>query len=136
MRDQNSTIVKAGATVAGTTYSTALDTRAPDGIGNLEGKVRLFLDVPIIPGLSDTKTVIFTLQDSADGSTFTDVPDFSSKTYTGASGAGAPAAVYEIPWLSKYRRYLRVKEVVASTPGTITAYNWSFGVVLGGTAGL
>lgn len=136
MRDQNSTIKKAGATSAGTTYTTALDTLAPLGVGNVTSNVQIFLDVSAIEGLSDAKTVIFTLQDSADNSTFADVADAPIRTFTGTGGTGAPAAVHYTPWLGKLRRYVRWKEVVVSSPGTITAYNYTWGPVLGGTPGL
>lgn len=136
MRDQNATKRTAARTTAGTSYSTAIDTRAPSGVGDLAGRAKLFLAVPLISGLSDTKTVTFTVQDSADNSTFTDVAAYPAKVYTGASSAGAPAATYYFEWTSALKRYVRVSEVVVATPGSIVAYNYDFGVELGSQSGI
>jgi hypothetical protein len=136
MTDQNLTVKTAGPTSAGTANSTALDFGSPDGVGNLAGKVRFKLEVPAIVGLSDTKTQIFTLQDSADNSTFTAVAAYPAVTFTGAGGAGAAAADAYFEWTPSLRRYLRVQVVTAATPGTITAYNYFLKALDGNNGGL
>lgn len=136
MRDQNLTKRTAGPTTAGTTYTSAIDTRSPDGVGALAGRAKLFLAVPAIVGLSNTKVQAFTIQDSADNSTFADVAAYPTKSYTGAGGTGAPAADYTFEWRSELKRYIRIKMVLDGTPGTITAYNFDFGVQLGSTPGV
>jgi len=136
MRDQNLTKRTAGPTAAGTTYTSALDTRAPDGVGDLAGRAKLFLAVPAIVGLSNTKVQSFTIQDSADNSTFADVAAYTTKSYTGAGSTGAPAADHYFEWRSELKRYIRIKMVLDATPGTITAYNFDFGVQVGSQPGV
>jgi hypothetical protein len=138
MIDHNTIVKKAGPTgSAATEYSGVIDCRAPDGIGALNGKVRLKLEVPAIAGLDDTKTTTFTLQDSADNSSFTDRTDFyPAKVFTGAGGVGAGAADTYYEWRRELRRYIRVKAVTASSPGTITAYFYYLKVVDGDQPGL
>lgn len=135
MKDQNLTVKKAGSTVAETAYSTALDTRAPSGVGNVTGPAKLYLNIEAAVGLSDTKTQTYTIQDSADNSTFADVPGYPSIVVTGAGGTGGPATEKFFEWISSLRRYVRVKCVTVSTPGTITAFNYFFGVELGSRPG-
>lgn len=135
MKDQNLTVKKAGSTAAETAYSSAIDTRAPSGVGELAGRAKLFLNIEAAVGLSDTKTQTYTIQDSADGSSFADVAAYPSQVVTGAGGAGGAAVETFYEWKSSLRRYLRVKCVTVSSPGTITAFNYYFGIELGSRPG-
>lgn len=136
MRDQNFTSRESGPTSAGTTYSTALDTRSPDGVGNLTGKVQIFVDNNTVTGLSDGKNVTLTLQHSDDNSTFADVSGVATIVITGAGGAGGTAAENYRDWTPSLKRYIRFKEVVDGTPGTISAWTYDFGLELGRPAGV
>lgn len=136
MRDQNLTTRKAGSTTAETAYSSVIDTGAPDGIGNIQGKAELFLSIPTVTGLASTKTQTFTVQSSPDNSTWTDVAGYSSVVVTGNGSNVGPAVDTYFPWLPSLPRYLRVKCVTVASPGTITAYNYDFGVQLGRQAGV
>ena len=135
MIDQNFTVKKAGPTSAGTEYSDALDFRSALGAGDLAGRFRLKLEVPTITGLANTKTCIFTLQDSADNSSFSDVAAYPSVTVTG-DGTSGPAVDTYFNFRSELRRYVRVKAVLASSPGTITAFTYYLKGVLGNQPGL
>lgn len=135
MTDQNFTVAKAGPTSAGTEYSSALDCGATYGVGNLAGKARLKLEVPTITGLANTKTCIFTIQDSADNSTFADVAAYPSVTVTG-DGTSGPAVDTYFDWRPELRRYIRVKAVLAASPGTITAFTYYLKGVLGNQPGI
>lgn len=135
MIDQNLTVAKAGPTAAGTEYSSALDTGATSGIGNITGQARLKLEVPTITGLANTKTTTFTLQDSADNSTFADVAAYPSVVVTG-DGTTGPAVDTYFDWRKELRRYIRVKAVLVASPGTITAYDYYLKGILGDQPGL
>jgi hypothetical protein len=141
MIDQNLTSATVGPTgSAATEYSTALDfggATAGLGKGPLTGKVRLLLSLPAIAGLSDTKTVIYTIQHSADNSTFADLATPTlSVTQTGAGGAGVAASDTYFDPPPGLKRYVRVKAVTASSPGTLGAYTYYLKTVLGNQAGL
>lgn len=145
MFDQNFTIKKAGPTgSAATEYSDPLDfggasSGLPSGLGkgNLTGKIRLLLRLPAITGLDDTKTITYTIQDSADNSSYSDLTAvYPAKVQTGAGGAGAGAADYYFDYTPGLRRYVRVKAVTASSPGTITAYTYYLIAIVGNQPGL
>lgn len=136
MRDQNLTVRKAGSTVAETAYSSAIDTGGLYGPGNIRAAAELFLSIPTATGLASTKTQTYTIQDSADGSSYSDVSGYSSVVVTGSgSNIGAAVDTY-FPWLPSLRKYVRVKCVTVSSPGTITAFNYDFGVQIGRQSGV
>lgn len=135
----HSTIVKKAGPVdsSATEYSGALDTRAPDGIGALGGKIRLKLEIPTITGLANTKTTTFTLQDSADNSTYTDRTDYyPAVVVTGNATPVGPAVDTYWDWRSSLRRYIRIKAVTVAAAGTITAYYYYLKVLDGNNPGL
>jgi len=134
MRDQNATKRTSGQTAAGIAFSAAIDTRAPKGVGDLAGRAKLFIAIPAIPGLSAASTVALSLEDSDDGSTWAAVAAYPITTVTGVGGTGSPAALAQLEWSSKLRRYIRVKEVL--TGSNATAWQYDFGVELGSAPGV
>ena len=136
MIDHNTTKRTAARTTAGTSYTAAIDTGSPLGVGNIVGQCKLRLTNPLIDGLTNAKTVTFTVQDSADNSDFADVVGLPARAVTGAGGLGGAAGTINWEWSTPLRRYIRVKEVVEATPGTIIAYNYDFSLVLQGTPGI
>lgn len=71
--------------------------------------------------LADTKVVTYTLQDSADGSSFAAVDPLITTTQTGAGGAGAAAKTIRFRLPINARRYVRIAQTATATPGTLTA---------------
>ena len=79
------------------------------------------LDAPALltAQLTDGKIVTYTLQDSADGTTFVAVDPLITTTQTGASGAAAKTVRFRLP--AGTRRYVRIAQTATATPGTLTA---------------
>ena len=71
--------------------------------------------------LTDAKVVTYTLQDSADGSSFAAVDPLITTTQTGAGGAGAAAKTIRFRLPANTRRYVRIAQTATATPGTLTA---------------
>lgn len=79
------------------------------------------LSTPATPSLADGQTITFTLQDSADNSSFAAIGGLATFVRTGAGGAGAAASTenYRLP--SDVRRYIRMSVVTSATAGDNTA---------------
>jgi hypothetical protein len=79
------------------------------------------VSVPALPSLANSTTATFKLQDSADDSSFDDIPELAALVMTGGGGVGAPAAErsYRLP--DTARRYLRLNQAVAADGGNNTA---------------
>jgi hypothetical protein len=71
--------------------------------------------------LADTKIVTYTLQDSADGTTFAAVDPAITTTQTGAGAAGAAAKTDRFRVPANTRRYVRIAQTASASPGTLTA---------------
>jgi hypothetical protein len=69
--------------------------------------------------LTDNKVLTYTLQDSADGTTFAAVDPLITTTQTGAGGAGAAAKTIRFQLPVNTRRYVRIAQTATSTPGTL-----------------
>jgi len=84
-------------------------------------KLDLQLSVPATPSLANGQTLIFTVQDSADGITFAAIPTLAVLTLTGAGGVGAAAAavVYRLP--GSTREFINVNVAASATAGNNTA---------------
>ena len=120
IRDTNLVKTKALPAAAATNYSDPLDLldSAP-GIKMRNAQIEVAL--PATPSLVDAKTVTLTLQDSADNSSFTDIPTLGSIVVTGASGAGAAAVTRLFKLPETIRRYVRLKQAVLTAGGDNTA---------------
>lgn len=69
--------------------------------------------------LTDAKVLTYTLQDSADGTTFAAVDPLITTTQTGAGGAGAAAKTVRFRVPANTRRYVRIAQTATATPGTL-----------------
>lgn len=120
IRDTNLVKTKALPAAAATNYSDALDLldSAP-GIKMRNAQIEVAL--PATPSLVDAKTVTLTLQDSADNSSFTDIPTLAPIVVTGASSAGAAAVTRLFKLPEDIRRYVRLKQAVLTAGGDNTA---------------
>jgi hypothetical protein len=107
-------------------------TPAIDLVSNTAGRVprlELLLSVPAVPALVDAKTIIHTIEDSADNSSFAAVADLPTVTSTGAGGLGAAAVARQFKLPIGVRRYLRVTSAVLTAGGDNTAVKTSLGLV-------
>jgi len=101
----------------------------------LAEKVEVHLSFPALSTTiaPDTRTFIFSVEDSADNSSFAVLDPVLSKTYTGAGGSGISAVSASAPYQFKLppgvRRYIRVKCV--SGASTTDASALSYTVKLG-----
>jgi hypothetical protein len=69
--------------------------------------------------LPDTRTMTYTIQDSADNSSFAAIGTLAAQVQTGASSAGAAAATYTFKLPPNTRRYIRLS--IASGASTTDA---------------
>lgn len=82
------------------------------------------LSVPATPALADTKLITFTLQDSADNSTFAAIAGLSTLVVTGtASGGPATERIVRLPPTT--RRYIRASAAVETGGGNNTAVSFT-----------
>lgn len=119
IRDTSLKVTKALPAAAATNYSDPIDLRdSAPGLKMRNAEVEVAL--PATPSLVDAKTVTLTLQDSADGTNFTDIASLASIVATGAGGAGAGAVTrnYKLP--EDVRRYVRLKQAVLTAGGDNT----------------
>lgn len=128
MQDQNLTKVTALPAAAATSNPTGLDIKAAPVTGPLDGQAMFNIVCPATPSLVDAKTIIFTVEDSADNVTFTAIPGVATHTTTGASGAGAAAfdVFRHIPKTT--RRYVRCTAAVLTAGGSNIAVSYTFSV--------
>ena len=120
IRDTNLVKTKALPAAAATNYSDPLDLiESSPGIKMRDSQIEVV--APTLANLADTKTATFTLQDSADGSSFADIPELASITLTGAGGVGATTVTRRFKLPETVRRYVRLKQVVQAAGGDNTA---------------
>lgn len=86
---------------------------------------RLKLDVPSISALTSTHTIAFSIQDSADNSSFADVASISTVTALGS----APAVIAQSwPIPDNIRRYVRLKMVSSAAAEDCSAQSATLSV--------
>lgn len=98
--------------------STGFDLEQVQG-GLVEG-ILLEVAVPAVAGITDAKVLTFTLQDSADNSSWAAVDPGVSTSITAAGGLGTGAKTVEFPLPPNTRRYVRVAQTATATAGTFT----------------
>jgi hypothetical protein len=76
---------------------------------------------PALPNLADAKTIIFTVKDSADDSSYAAINGGPSYTLTGAGGVGVAAGNVNLRLPATTRRYIRVNRAVLTAGGDNTA---------------
>jgi hypothetical protein len=94
-------------------------------LGPMADRLDLIVEIEATPSLADAKTVILTVKDSADNSTFAAIPSLATVTKTGASGAGAAADSVRFKLPPTTRRYIRLDAAVLTAGGDNTAKNYT-----------
>lgn len=117
-RLKDATFIRTAVLAQAGVNTTAIDLEQVQG-GIIEG-IQLEVAIPAVAGISDTKVLTFTLQDSADGANWAAVDPSVSTTVTGASSAGTPAKTVEFPLPPNTRRYVRVAQTATATSGAFT----------------
>jgi hypothetical protein len=107
-------------------YTASVDLGAA-GIASLEA-IEVQLDIPVLPALVDDKTVILSLEDSADNSSFAAIESVTL-TATGTETPGSAAAVTAKAKLpSNTRRYIRMKSATLAAAGNNTGVSVTMSV--------
>ena len=128
IRDTNLSVTKALPAAAATNYSDPIDLRdSAPGIKMRSAQIEVA--IPALPSLVDAKTLIATLQDSADGTNFNDITTLASITLTGAGGVGAAAVTRKFKLPEDVRRYIRLKQAVLTAGGDNTAVSTTTSVI-------
>lgn len=89
----------------------------------------LSLEMPAIAALANATTMIVTVQDSADDSSFAAVPGVATLVLTGAGGVGAAAITRVVRLPSTVRRYIRVNIAALADSGANTAVVFTFRIL-------
>ena len=79
--------------------------------------IEVEVSVPATPSLADAQTIILSVEDSADNSTFAANEEAGQKTITGAGGSGGPATTAKFKLPSGIRRYFRIDATSSATSG-------------------
>lgn len=88
--------------------------------------VEVEIVVPATPALVDAKTIIISLQDSADDSSYAATDPAISTTLTGAGGVGAAAKTVRFRLPSNVRRYIQFNQAVLTAGGDSTAVSVTY----------
>ena len=92
--------------------------------GHIE-EIAFELEVPATPSLANGQTLTFTVQDSADGTSFATIDPAISTVVTGGGGGGPAKTVrFRLPPLA--RRYVRLNQAASATAGNNTAVSTTF----------
>jgi len=109
----------AAATANGASINLETDT-----LGPFADDIEATISIDAVPNLVDAKTIIVTVQDSADNSSFAAIAGVGTLTVTGASGTGAAAAVQRFKFPPATRQYVRASAAVLTAGGDNTAKNF------------
>lgn len=130
MKDALLITTKALPAAAASNSHTGIDIGArtsPNGI--FPGSVELEISWPALPALVDAKTVIFTVNDSANNSSFTSLG--LTHTLTGAGGVGVAAGTKRFRLPSNVRQYVNVSQAVLTAGGDNTAVSTTVSLIFG-----
>ena len=109
---------------ASTVYTASLD--LGDAISGLPYATTETINAQIVapslasPKLADSGTVTYTLEDSADNSSFAAIVGLSTLVQTGAANAGAAAVTRTVKLPVITRRYIRLNITSATSPGDLS----------------
>ena len=118
-RDAALTTTKA-CPAAGANHNTAtLDLKSTTA-GAFADSVEVEIVIPALPALVADKTLAVKLQDSADDSTYADIPELAAVVVTGVSTNGSAAATRTVRLPSTTKRYLQANLAVATYGGNNT----------------
>jgi sulfate adenylyltransferase subunit 1 (EFTu-like GTPase family) len=127
--DANYKITTSLPSSAGTVNSTSLD--LGDAVSGIPYATTETVNFQIVaPALNATQlpnaaTVTYTIQDSADNSSFAAISSLATLVQTGASSAGAAATTLTVKLPPNARRYFRVSAVTANSPGDCSAASYA-----------
>ena len=119
-RDAALTATKA-CPAAGANHNTATIDLKSTTAGAFADSVEIEIVIPALPSLAEGKTLTVKLQDSADDSTYADIPEIAAFVVTGAAAAaGSAVATRVIRLPSSAKRYLQANLAVAASGGDNT----------------
>ena len=107
-----------------TTASAAIDLEEVAPFPSTE-RYALEIIVPAMPDLANSQTATFTVQDSADGTTFATLAGLTTLVLTGGGGTGAAAAKRAVRLPDNTRRYVRVNVAMSATAGDNTGVSYT-----------
>ena len=119
-RDAALTVTKACPAAYANHNTATIDLKSTTA-GAFADSVEVEIVIPALPSLENGKTLTVKLQDSADDSTYADIPELASLVVTGAAGNKGGAAdtrVIRLP--SSAKRYLQANLAVEGSGGTNT----------------
>lgn len=99
-------------------------------LGPTGDHLELEISVPATPDLANGQTLTFTIQDSADDSTFATLAGLSTLVMTGADSAGAAAATRVVRLPRTTRRYVRVNAAASGTAGDNTGVSSTISILI------
>lgn len=97
-------------------------------LGPAADDIEATISIDATPSLVDDKTIIITVEDSADDSSYTAIAGVGTLTVTGAGGAGAAAASQRFKFPPATRQYVRATAAVLTGGGSNIAKNFYFKV--------
>lgn len=124
LRDGDFEVTKALPAAAANNATDGLDL-GQTKVQSLEA-IEFELAIPATPALVDAKVITFTVEDSADNSSFAAVDPLISTTVVGVAtsqGGAAKTVRFRLP--SQTRRYVRVKAAVESGGGSNIAVSYT-----------
>ena len=113
IRDAALKVTKA-CPAANTNHNTATIDLKSTTAGAFADSVEVEIVIPALKNLANGKTLTVKLQDSADDSTYADIPELAAFIVTGADSKGSAAATRVIRLPSSAKRYLRANLAVAT----------------------
>lgn len=122
--DSTMTRTKALPAAGASAASDSVDLEA-NHVGNLGDRLALHVSTPALPNLVEDKTVTFSLEDSADDSSWAALLGLSAATVTGATGGGAAAQEFIFFLPPSTRRYIRLVGSVQADGGNNTAASFT-----------
>jgi hypothetical protein len=127
IQDKQLTSVTAFPAAAGNNNSASFDlgARGNAGKSNPDELCEVLISWPILAALVDAKNVVFTLQDSADNSSFAASNPAIAKTITGAGGIGVAAGSVKFRLPAGVRQFVRVNAAEDAAGGTITGSSYT-----------
>lgn len=131
MKDVLLTATKAHPAAAAANATDGLNL-GPQGGAYRGSELQLYLEVPAVPALVDTKTITYTIKDSADNSSFTAIDGLATIVSTGAGGAGAAAVAKKIKLPDATRQYVRVDAAVLTAGGDNTGVSYTASIIYPG----
>ena len=123
-RDADKTVVKTLPAAAANANTPTIDLEQT--IGGIIESIAFEIALPALPDLVDAKTVIVTVQDSADNVAFTALDPAISTSVVGAGGIGSAAKTVRFRLPPHARRYIQLNLAVLAAGGDNTAKSVTF----------